>query len=263
MLKIFSRKRKMQEIIITLKIQKQQALRLETLSNAILSLHHSLSSFVEMDKGLGGVELQLKSVEKGSDVFNFLVHIGSLLPPNECISAINAYFELWHNLKTIKQQSIEQISQEKYIDKAMAKDLANIISLLNIGADAQITNNFNNAHITINQNTFNIYSDNLECIAKIKGFDEKIEAKTIFENMLIEFYQTTNTQKPKAHKAYCYNLSKSAKNIFIDDDQLKQEMLENPYHYEFLVDLEVYKDENDRIKTYRAYNYKEKIAKQA
>lgn len=40
-------------------------------------------------------------------------------------------------------------------------------------------------------------------------------------------------------------------------------MLENPYHYEFLVDLEVYKDENDRIKTYRAYNYKEKIAKQA
>lgn len=166
-----------------------------------------------MDKGLGGVELQLKSVEKGSDVFNFLVHIGSLLPPNECISAINAYFELWYNLKTIKQQSIEQISQEKYIDKAMAKDLANIISLHNIEAYAQITNNFNNAHITINQNTFKIYSDNLECIAKIKGFDEKIEAKTIFENMLIEFYQTTNTQKPKAHKACCYNLSKSAKNI--------------------------------------------------
>lgn len=262
MFKIFKERYKMHEIIITLKIQKQQALHLETLSNAILSLHHSVGSFVEIDKGLGGVELQLKSVEKGSDVFNFIVHIGSLLPLNECISAINAYFELWQNLKTIKQQSIEQIQQEKYIDKTMAKDLANIVSLHSIGANAQITNNFNNAHITINQNTFNIYNDNLECIAKIKGFDEKIEAKTIFENMLIEFYQT-NTQKPKAHKAYCYNLSKSAKNIFIDDERLKQEMLENPYHYEFLVDLEVYKDENDRIKTYRAYNYKEKIAKQA
>ena len=161
----------------------------------------------------------------------------------------------------IKKQSVENIQKEKYINKTMAKDLANIVNLYNTGTNAEITNNFNNAHITINQNTYNIYSDSLQCIAKIKDFDEKVKVKSIFENMLIEFYQTTNTQKPKAHKAFCYNLSKSAKDIFINDERLKQEMLENPYHYKFLVDLEVYKDENDRIATYRAYNYKEKIAK--
>lgn len=168
-----------------------------------------------MDKGFSGMDLQLKSVEKGSDVFNFIVYIGSLILSNDCISS-NTYFELLDNLKHIKKQSVEDIQKEKYIDKIMAKDFANII----------------------NQNTFNIHSDNLQYISQIKGFYEKIEAKSI-ENIIIGFYQTTNTQKSKAHKAYCYNLSKSAKNIFIDDERLKLEMLENPYRYKFLIDLEV------------------------
>lgn len=42
---------------------------------------------------------------------------------------------------------------------------------------------------------------------------------------------------------------------------VEQEMLENPYNYRFLVDLEVYKDERGKITTYRAYHYKDKILK--
>lgn len=100
-------------------------------------------------------------------------------------------------------------------------------------------------YITINRNIFYVY----------------IENKTLYENMLIEFYQTTNSQKPLKHKAFCYNLSKNAKDIFIDDERLKQEMLDNPYQYKFLVDLEVYKDAQDKITTYRAFHYKDKMIK--
>lgn len=77
------------------------------------------------------------------------------------------------------------------------------------------------------------------------------------------YFENGSYKNSNAYKNAVDSQKANPSPAFIDDDRLKQEMLENPYHYEFLVDLEVYKDENDRIKTYRAYNYKEKIAKQA
>lgn len=259
--KIFM-ERKMQELIITLKIERQSPLNLQILSNAVLSLNASLGKFIEQDKGISKFELQLKGVEKGSDIFHFFVNIYSVLPFNEYLNAINAYFELWKNLKSIKQQNIEAIQNERYINKTMAKDMLNIINLHSIGANANITNNFNNNQITINHNNFKLYCENLDFLAKIKGFNEKIEIKTLYENMIIEFYQTTNTQKALKHKAFCFNLSREAKDIFIDDEVLKKEMLDNPYKYKFLVDLEVYQGSEGKITTYRAFNYKDKIIKE-
>lgn len=257
----FLRKVTMKELVISLKIEKEKPLNLQDFSAAILALNASLSRFVEQERGINEFALELKSVEKGSNIFNFLVSVYSIFLINEYISAINSYFDLWKNLKTIKNQNVEQIQKEKYIDKMMVKDMLNIIKLYENGANAKIINNFNDSQIVINQNTYKLYGENLDCLCKLKGFEEKREVKSIFENMLIEFYQTTNSQKPLKHKAFCFNLSKSAKDIFIDDERLKQEMLENPYNYRFLVDLEVYKDERGKITTYRAYHYKDKILK--
>lgn len=100
-------------------------------------------------------------------------------------------------------------------------------------------------------------------IKDIKHLGDKSEAKTIYPHMMIEFYQTTNTQKDIKHKAYCYDLSPTAKGIIISDETLKAQMLENPYNYRFLVDLEVYKDESGQILNYRAFNYHDKIEKES
>lgn len=258
----FLQRQGMKEIIITLKIEKQKPMQLQNLSNAILSLNESLNNFITQDKGMGNVELQLKSVEKGSDIFNFLVFVNSLLPPNELINAINNYFNFFISLKSlIIDKTAKEIQTIKYINKKTLKNIENIINLHNPNADALIFNNINKQVINIDAITYPAYKENINTIANIKGYKEKKEIKIIFENMLIEFYQTTNTEKDLKHKAYCYNLDNKPKDIIITDKTLKAEMLQNPYNYKFLVDLEIYKDENENITTYRAFNYQEKILK--
>lgn len=100
----FLRKVTMKELVISLKIEKEKPLNLQDFSAAILALNASLSRFVEQERGINEFALELKSVEKGSDIFNFLVSVYSIFPINEYISAINSYFDLWKNLKIIKNQ---------------------------------------------------------------------------------------------------------------------------------------------------------------
>lgn len=258
----FLKRAEMQEIIITLKIEKEKPIQLQNLSNAILSLNESLNNFITQDKGMGNVELQLKNVEKGSDIFNFLVFINSLLPPNELINAISNYFNFFISLKTlITDKTTKEIQKIKYIDKKTLKNIENIINLHNSNTNALVLNNIDKQVINIDSITYPAYKENINTIANINGYREKKEIKIIFENMLIEFYQTTNTEKDLKHKAYCYNLDNKPKDIIITDKILKAEMLQNPYNYKFLVDLEIYKDENENITTYRAFNYQEKILK--
>lgn len=103
-----------------------------------------------------------------------------------------------------------KISSKKAVDKsiangftrdehfAAAQDLKN---LFENATKAQSHNDYKQRENIAQVHRFvkDLYINDKPAQAKITLF-EKIEAKTIFENMLIEFYQTTTTQKPKAHK---------------------------------------------------------------
>lgn len=107
--------------------------------------------------------------------------------------------------------------------------------LTNIGANATISNSFNTQ-------------------------TENAEVKMIYKNMMIEFWRTANTQE-KQTKAFCYEISAQPIATLIADENLKKIVLENPYTYRFLVDLEVYKNAEGKILNYCAFNYKVKIIK--
>lgn len=262
MLKFFKRKT-MQEIIISLKIEKDKPLQLKGLSRAILALNQGIGDFVEQDKAMGKVELQLQSVEKGSDIFHFLVSIPTLLPISECIESLNRYFTFWENLRKIKNASVQEIKDDEKLNKNSIKCVEGILQIYDIGANATISNSFNTQNIIIGKESVKDFKEAVQMIKDIKHLGDKSEAKTIYPHMMIEFYQTTNTQKDIKHKAYCYDLSPTAKGIIISDETLKAQMLENPYNYRFLVDLEVYKDESGQILNYRAFNYHDKIEKES
>lgn len=112
----------------------------------------------------------------------------------------------------------------------------NETQLLNIGANATISNSFNTQT------------------------EDKAEVKTIYKNMMIEFWLTANTQE-KQTKAFCYEISAQPIATSITDENLKKIVLDNPYTYRFLVDLEVYKNAEGKILNYRAFNYKDKLSK--
>lgn len=248
-----------QELVISLKLEKQKYIELTQLTNAINSLNHSFSAYVHKDTGVK-IGLELKDVRSGSDIFNFLVAIPSaLIASSEFVDAITSYFTLFNSIKKIKEQSVSEIENNKDYSKENMKDFSNIVELSN-NANVTISNSFNQYQIYMPRGD-NDFRDGLQAISKIKGYDSKEPIKTIYENMMIEFYQTTNTEKSIKHKAFCYELSDTAIPTIITDDTLKKEMLENPYNYRFLVDLEVYKDSEKVIKNYRAFNYRDKIAK--
>lgn len=245
------------ELLISLKLEKQSTIDLFKLTNAINSLNYGLSDCVYKNTG-AKISLELKDVKSGSDIFNFLVVIpATLVSTSEFIGAINAFFELFNNLKNIKNQSVEDIEKNQNYTKENIKDFSNIVEISN-NANVTINNNFNTYKVYM-QEGGKEYKEGIGVIKKIKGFDSKKPIKRIYENMMIEFYQTTNTDKPLKHKVYCYELDANAIATIIDDERLKKEMLENPYSYRFLVDLEVYKDTQGYIKNYRAFNYKDKV----
>lgn len=217
---------KEQELLIRLKLEKDSTIELLKLTNAINSLNYSLNACVSKSTGTK-VSLELKDVQSGSDIFNFLVAIpATLIKISDFVEALNVYFQFFNNLKTIKTRSVVEIEKDQDYTKESIKHFSNIIEISN-NANVTISNNFNNCHIIIHKGGKE-YKEGIEAIKRIKGFENKDPIKSIYENMMIEFYQTTKTDKPIKHKAYCYELSNNAIPIIIDDERLQKKMLENP-----------------------------------
>lgn len=86
-----------ENVNIRFTIQKDNPIDIKTLSNALLALNNSIDEYIYITQGTSGIKTTLKSVEKGSDVFNLVV-CGTLMF-GELLSNINAYFEFFNNIK--------------------------------------------------------------------------------------------------------------------------------------------------------------------
>ncbi|AOH49949.1 hypothetical protein JYR01_000919 [Campylobacter coli] len=94
-----------------------------------------------------------------------------------------------------------------------------------------------------------------------KVYKKEIEYQKIHENALITMYKTTNKIDNKTkHKAKCDALSPYAVDVSFSDEKIAEEVLKNPYGFNFLVDLEYYKNDKNKIILYRIFNIKDKIS---
>lgn len=247
-----------EEIPIRLKIDKDSPLGLTELSRALLSLNNSIDEYVATSCGTSGTKTTLQSVEKGSDVFNMVIVLAVMF--GEALPTINAYFEFFNNLKNIGKRSVDEIKEDKFLTRTSLDDAENIVNLAS-QSGVSVTINYNDYKdcVIINQENQNAYRQGIATARQIKAFENKEAVKKVFEKMSITLYQTTNTDKKVKFRAYCYELSDRAIPILIDDEKLKAEILENPYNYRFVCDLEIHKDENGKISLYRAFNYIDKF----
>lgn len=89
-----------------------------------------------------------------------------------------------------------------------------------------------------------------------KKEDEK--KQNIFKDRLIRFVQTRTDNKDYGNKSTCEDISdKEIKTVF-ENDVIKNEILDNPYHFGFLVDIEV-QYINGEVKLYKIMNLNDKI----
>lgn len=256
---LFSKADKME--IVSFKVEKNKSIPIKELLIAIEAFNQATSEFIQYKSG-EKVELQLQSVQKGSDVFNLvLVGAGLFLASGEIIKVINDFFTLFKNLKIIDQKSAKDIKDDRLYSKNFVENLECIADFTNNENIHHIEIHNNKNYIILNKEFAKELKDNLALIKKIKDYDRK-EVKEIHTQRLIEFYQTTNTEKEVRHKAFCYEISDKAIATFITDTKLREEKLNNPYNYRFLVDLEVYRDTQGKILNYRVFHYQDKILKE-
>ncbi len=246
---------------ISLKIEKSCPLSAPSLGNAIISLNELFKdccAFYGAD-----TVLELKSVEKGSDILNFLISFskGSLSFVKELNDGVNSAFTLIKSLKAIGKKSVDDIKNDELLTKNALKSIEDIVNLCDEKTTISIENKgVVNNYISINNSSKQDYLNGINEVRKIKDLDNKKEVKLVYEKMNISFYQTTNTQrKDIKFRAYCFELSQKAISTIIDDNNMKDEILANPYEYNFICDLEVYKDKDGKITLFRAFNFLDKI----
>ena len=95
-----------------------------------------------------------------------------------------------------------------------------------------------------------------EYLKEIK-YDDKEKEKD-FIDRLIRFVQTRKDNKDYGNKSICEDLTKKEIKTIFANDSIKYEILDNPYQYAFLVDLEA-QYINGEIKLYKITNLKDKI----
>ena len=250
-----------ENIQIKFRIEKDNPLDITTLATALLSFNNSIDEFVATQTGVSGARATLQSVEKGSDIFNMVIFAASgALAIGELLPTINAYFEFFGNIKNIGKKSVDDIVCDQFLTPTSLQNLENVVKLADKDrVSVEITSPVFNHCIFINQDNKEAYKQGIATARQIKDFENKEAVKKVFEKMSITLYQTTNTDKKVKFKAYCYELSDKAIPILIDDETLKTEILENPYSYRFVCDIEIHKDEKGKISLYRAFNYVDKF----
>ncbi|EFU6032026.1 RloG protein [Campylobacter jejuni] len=223
-----------------IKIIHEENIELGIMANSLLSFQKLMDSFISKEHGITQSKIFLEKVETGSDIYSLVFEIaGEVLPIIAPIQALNEFIELIISFKNIKSKSIEEIEENPHFTKYNANNLKNIF-----------------APVTINQNTFFINHKGEELL-RINSD----EAELIYENALITMYKTTNKIDNKTkHKAKCDALSPYAVDVSFSDEKIAEEVLKNPYGFNFLVDLEYYKNDKNKIILYRIFNIKDKIS---
>ncbi|MGG7074366.1 hypothetical protein U5B43_08965 [Campylobacter sp. 9BO] len=248
----------LEKVAIKLTIQRDEPLDIAIFSKALLSLNNAIDEYVTLSSGTNGIKTTLQGVEKGSDII-YLMITGALMF-DKLLPNINEYFTFFSNIKNICKCSVDDIRNDKFLTPSALNDIENVVNLAN-QSGVSVTINYNNYKdcLIINQENKESYKQGLNTARQIKGDIEQEQVKKVYQKMSITLYQTTNTDKKVKFKAFCYELSHNAIPILIDDEALKAEILESPYTYRFVCDIEIHKDAKGKISLYRAFNYIDKF----
>lgn len=193
-------------------------------------------------------EVYIQEVSKGSMVFELIQIISSALPLIENINSVVTFLESLNKYKEIfKEAKMESIQE------------GDIQIIKNLGGISSVIKNCPNANIIINNPT-TIFSLSTSESQKIQpqisdylssqtSQEKHLTQNDTIDNALI-YYHQTNVEKDKLNKAICEKVSKKPVQTIFGDEDIKTKILENPYGYNFVVDLEVqYREDKPTLYT--------------
>lgn len=237
-----------ENVNIRFTIQKDNPIDIKTLSNALLALNNSIDEYIYITQGTSGIKTTLKSVEKGSDVFNLVV-CGALMF-GELLPNINAYFEFFNNIKNIGKKSVEEIKKDKTLTKSNLDNLESILALAEQkDLNLSITYNDYKDCVIVNQENKDAYKQGIATAKQIKNYEDKEQKH--FQNVLIRMKEVKDSERIVKDKAICDDIvPNKAISMEIVDKEAKELINKNPFDNYYLVDLSVHKIDG-LVKLYR------------
>lgn len=239
---------------LTYKIDSDEPIELNQLILSLKSLGDEYGKFSKIKD----VEVKISEVRKGSFEFDFvLMSFAPLLP---FMSDVNTTVDFIKRVSELKSFFLNQNSDIKpTLEEAKLMNSINIpIQTFNNYGTVIINDTQKVDKVEFNKEDSKLITTNSSKYIKELKQKEDEEKQNIFKDRLIRFVQTRTDNKDYGNKSICEDISsKEIKTIFENDD-IKNEILDNPYHYGFLVDLEVQYINND-AKIYRIMKLNDKI----
>lgn len=239
---------------LTYKINSNEPIELTQLINTLKLIGEEYGKFSQIKD----VEIKISEVRKGSFEFDFVLM--SLAPMLPLMSDVNTTIDFVKRLGELKQFFLNKnhdlkptISETKMIN-GLNMPIQNFINNGTV-----IINDTNNSEkVEFNKEESKLIARTSALYLQAKKNQEDDEKQNIFKNKLIKFVQTRTDNKDYGNKSICESLCRKEIKTIFENDKIKEEILDNPYHFCFLVDLET-QYINGEIKLYTIKTLHDKI----
>ncbi len=233
---------RMEKIDIDVKLTHEDPVDLVEMATALISMSRLASDRIGKQHGLADVKILLKGVDKGSDIYRLVFDFGAaVLPMVEGFNAVASFVEYLDRFRRLSSEPIEEISNDESINVRDATMVENIINpvIHNNNASMTIYGGNNNINLNITMQDAIKMKENAELVKRLHGECGEND-KVRYEKVLIEMYETKNTDRKVRDKAYCEEIlpGRAIPTIF-ENNEDKRVVLDDPYNNYFLVDIEV------------------------
>lgn len=238
---------------LTYKIDTEEPIEIKDLIKSLSSISEEYAKFSK----LKDIKVKLSEVRKGSFEFDLiLTSFVAILP---FMSNVNTTVEFIKRLNDLKDYFLNiNTAIEPTVEEAtMLNKMNRPIHIVNNGSVYVFDNN-QNVSLSITKDEAKSIATSTTKYIEEKKKEEVIESNSIFKDRLIKFVQTRTDNKDYGNKSVCEHISESEIKTTFESEEIKKIILDSPYHFGFLVDLEV-QYLNKEPKVYRIMAINDKI----
>lgn len=246
---------------LTFSINTDEPINIKDLANSLVAFSEE---YLKSSK-IKDSSIQVTEVRKGSYIFDVILVVKDHILP--MIENAEITIEFLDKLNKIKKffLSFGETTDDYLPTK---KDSENIKNMLQ-----PIYNITNHGTMTVNLTTNNNHLDGFSAtvpeaklirenvtkyIKELETKKEDEEEINFFSNKLIYFVQTRLNSKDKGQKSICEEISENEMATTFANNEIQNEIMDNPYHYAFFVDIKIHRIKGE-IKVYEITNMHKKI----
>lgn len=249
---------------LTFSINTNDPISVKDLTDSLIAFSNE---YIKSSKLKDGT-VRILEVRKGSYVFDAMMAVKDTILP--MVEHAKMTIEFIDGLNKVKNFLLSEKPNDEYSPtKQEAENIKNILQpIYNITNNGTMTITVNNdnkepqAYFSATVPESHMIKNNAtKYIKQIESNVQKEEEINFFNNKLLWFVQTRLNSKDKGQKSICEEISKEEVATTFANNEIQNEIMNNPYFYAFFVDIKIHRIKGE-IKVYEITNIHQKIERE-